>query len=251
MKKFLLALLGAVPLFAMAAGNDLFQDQRNPANTGTQTRTVTVPNADAIQGFAFTAAVPGNRVPVMFTLGAGLTLTGTVLSATPGAVDWPTITNKPTAFTPSAHTHAAADIVSGTLAPARLPALAISQTTGLQTALDGKFNTPTGSQAQYVRGDGSLATLPIGKRIETYTGTTNAAGQIVVSYPTPYASVPSVQPGPPVLANQMWAVVSSTAAGFTLQLSQRNVVTLLGLEVLLGATVPVNGAAAQVLVVGQ
>lgn len=58
------------------------------------------------------------------------------------------------------HTHAASDIVSGTLADARIPALAISKTTGLQAALDAKFNTPSGTTAQYVRGDGSLATLP-------------------------------------------------------------------------------------------
>jgi len=38
----------------------------------------------------------------------------------------------------SEHTHAAADITSGTLAAARIPALDISKVTGLQAALDGK-----------------------------------------------------------------------------------------------------------------
>lgn len=55
------------------------------------------------------------------------------------------------ARTPTAHTHAAADIVSGTLADARIPALAISKTTGLQSALDAKQAaltlTTTGSGA--------------------------------------------------------------------------------------------------------
>lgn len=36
------------------------------------------------------------------------------------------------------HTHAATDIASGTLAVARVPALAISKVTGLQDALDAK-----------------------------------------------------------------------------------------------------------------
>jgi len=334
MKKLLIALVAGFPLLTLAAGNDLFQDQRNPSNTATQTRTVTVPNADAIQGFAFTPAVPGNRVPVMFTLGTGLTLTGTVLNATPGAADWPAITNKPvfspvatsgayadlvglpTGFTPSPHTHAAADIVSGSLSPARIPALPISQTTGLQTALDTKFavptgttaqylrgdgslaafpttfapsahthtaaditsgtlpvarlpvfpisqttglqtaldtkfNAPTGTALQYVRGDGTLATLPTAKRVETYAGTTNAAGQVTVTYSSAFSTVPVVQPPAPTAANQVWTTVSSTTTGFTMQLNQRNTVTLLSVEVLLGATVPVAGFPATFLIVAQ
>lgn len=38
------------------------------------------------------------------------------------------------------HTHAASDITSGTLADARIPALAISKVTGLQASLDGKVD---------------------------------------------------------------------------------------------------------------
>jgi hypothetical protein len=36
----------------------------------------------------------------------------------------------------------------------------LSDQTDLQTALDGKFNDPTGTTSQYLRGDGSLATFP-------------------------------------------------------------------------------------------
>jgi hypothetical protein len=36
----------------------------------------------------------------------------------------------------------------------------LSSQTDLQTALNGKFNNPTGTTSQYIRGDGSLATLP-------------------------------------------------------------------------------------------
>lgn len=358
MKRLLAAIL-LLPALAFGAANDLFINQRDNTNTNTLTRTVTSPTADAILGYGFNGVVTANRVPMFWTLGAGLQLTGNVLSV-PGAgaaPDWSTITNKPTtvsgygitdafngsygsltgvpltfapsahnhaaadvttgvfalarlpalpisqttglqtaldgkfpaptgstaqylrgdgslatfpvlapvatagtyasltgiptSFAPAAHTHAAADIVSGTLATARIPALTISQTTGLQTALDAKFATPTGTTAQYVRGDGSLATLPVAKRIETYAGTTNASGQIVVTYSTAFAAVPVVQPPAPALASQVWTTISSTTTGFTLQLNQRNTVTLLGLEVLLGATAPVVGTAATMLVVAQ
>ncbi len=70
------------------------------------------------------------------------------------------LTGVPSTFTPAAHTHSAGDIVSGTLATARLPALAISQTTGLQAALDSKFPAPAGTTTQYIRGDGSTAAFP-------------------------------------------------------------------------------------------
>lgn len=359
MKRLFAALL-LLPTLALGAANDLFVNQRDNTNSNTLTRTVTSPAADAILGYSFNGVVSANRVPMFWTLGPGLQLTGNVLSA-PGAgaaPDWSMITGKPefaavatsgsyaaltgvpSTFAPSAHTHAAADVTTGVLALARLPSLPISQTTGLQTALDGKlaaptgtaaqylrgdgalatfpsipaaqvqtdwnattglgvllnkptsfppaahnqawstitstpntlagygiqdgvsqsaltsalavkFNTPTGTTAQYVRGDGSLATLPTAKRIEVYTGTTNAAGQITVTYSTPFTSVPVVQPPAPTLPSQVWTTISSTTTGFTLQLNQRNTVPLLGMEVLLGATVPVNGAAATVLVVSQ
>ena len=36
----------------------------------------------------------------------------------------------------------------------------LANQTDLQNALDDKFDTPTGTIAQYVRGDGSVATFP-------------------------------------------------------------------------------------------
>lgn len=127
----------------------------------------------------------------------------------------------------------------------------INEVVGLQAALNGKFATPTGAASQYIRGDGSLATFPAVKRIETYSGTTNASGQITVTYPSAFPTVPVVQPPAPAAANQVWTTVSSSTTGFTMQLNQRNTVTLLSVEVLLGATVPVSGTAATFLVVAQ
>jgi len=87
------------------------------------------------------------------------------------------------------------------------------------------------------------------KRIDTYTGTTDANGLYTVAYATAFAAVPSVQPSPPTAANQTWVTVSSTAAGFSLRLVQRSAVTLLSVEVLLAGTTNVAGAPARVVVV--
>ena len=90
-----------------------------------------------------------------------------------------------------------------------------------------------------------------GKRIETYTGKTDANGLFSVTYATPFPTIPSVQPEPPAMANQVWVKVSATTTGFSLRLVQRNVVSLLGIEVLLGATVNVNAGDARVVVIAQ
>lgn len=165
--------------------------------------------------------------------------------------DWNAIPNKPLVFAPAPHSHAFGSLTG---APTTLAGYGITDAvaaSALASALGTKFNTPAGTASQYVRGDGTLGTLPVAKRIETYAGTTNAAGQITVTYQTPFSAAPVVQPPAPALANQVWTTISSTTTGFTLQLNQRNAVTLLSIEVLLGATVPVVGAAATFLVVAQ
>jgi hypothetical protein len=48
----------------------------------------------------------------------------------------------------------------------------LSNQTDLQTALNGKFDDPTGTSAQYIRGDGSLATFPSLTGYVPYTGAT-------------------------------------------------------------------------------
>lgn len=153
----------------------------------------------------------------------------------------------PSSMPPSAHTQPWSTI---TATPTTLAGYGITDA-ATSAQLGSKFNSPTGTAQQYLRGDGSLGTLPAARRIEAYAGTTNTQGQITVTYPTAFAAVPLVQPPAPPAANQVWTTVSSTVTGFTLQLNQRNTVTLLSIEVLLGATVPVVGSAATVLVVAQ
>lgn len=78
--------------------------------------------------------------------------------ATSGA--YADLTGKPSTFAPAPHTHAASDVTSGVLALARIPQLPIGSVSGLQSALDGKMGVLSGTSAQYLRGDGSLASFP-------------------------------------------------------------------------------------------
>lgn len=115
---------------------------------------------------------------------------------------------------------------------------------------------PTGTSTKGDKGEkgekGDIGPAgPNAKRIDTYSGKTDANGLYTVTYPTPFPAIPSVQPEPPALPNQVWVKVSSTVNGFSLRLLQRNVVSLLGIEVLLGATVNVNAGDARVVVIAQ
>lgn len=215
----LLALAFVAPAMVMAAANDLFINQRTLDGQQTITRTVTVPSGGQSGVLIYNGSAPTSLhlgSPMIYTLGPGLTMSGSVLDTVPPVVTWASITGKPafaavatsgqysdllgkptipaaqvnsdwsatsgvaailnkpalfsgayadlsgipSTFPPAAHTHAAGDIVSGVLADARIPGLAISKTTGLQAALDAKYTTPAGTTAQYVRGDGSLAAFP-------------------------------------------------------------------------------------------
>ncbi|MFJ3117815.1 hypothetical protein ACIPI6_14870 [Pseudomonas protegens] len=186
--KHLIAALLLLPLLAFGAANDIVTSQRNSTDTSSIPRTVAKPPGaqDGLMGFNGSTVLP-----VHWAIGQGLTISAGALVAMPQA--WADITGKPTfavvatsgvygdlvgiptTFTPAAHTHSAGDVVSGTLATARLPALSISQTTGLQTALDSKFATPAGTTEQYVRGDGILAAFPAIPG-GTVTGVTAGAG---------------------------------------------------------------------------
>lgn len=89
----------------------------------------------------------------------------------------------------------------------------------------------------------------ITKRIEPYSGVTDASGLFTVTYATPFAAIPSVQPEPPSAANYTWVKVSSTVNGFSLRMIQRASLNVLGVDLLASAFTNVAGAAAKVLVV--
>lgn len=96
---------------------------------------------------------------------------------------------------------------------------------------------------------GATGPSGISKRIETYAATTDANGLVTVTYATAFTGVPNVQPGPPPSSDMSWVLVSSTAAGFSIRLVQRAVLTVLALQVLAGTVTNVSGSPARVLVV--
>jgi len=304
MKK-LIALALLLPSLALGAANDLLMNQRNATDTGTLSRTLTIPagGANGILGFNGVTVLPQ-----FFTVGQGLQISSGVLSSTvlagpqgpqgvqgeagpAGAKGEKGDTGLTGAAGPqgiqgvkgdTGNTGAtgsqgpqgiqgltgatgatgAASTVPGPQGPIGLTGATGPQGVKGDTGAQG-IQGATGPQgltgatgAQGIQGiqgptgaTGPQGPSGISKRLETYTGTTSAAGQIIVTYPTVFSQAPNVQPPPPAVASQVWTLVSSTATGFTLQLNQRNVVTLLGLEVLLGATVPVVGSAAQIIVI--
>lgn len=147
-------------------------------------------------------------------------------------------------------------------------------TTALTNGLSAKFNTPAGSTSQYVRGDGTLVTFPTiptvptnvsaftndsgyltnavltgYRKVETFLGTSDASGNITITFANTYSTPPDVQPQ--IIGgtfNQSVRVVSVSTTGCVVQAAQRNVVTLLSVEVLLGATVNLAGASVTVQV---
>lgn len=51
------------------------------------------------------------------------------------APTWASVTGKPTTFAPATHTHAAADITSGTLAVARIPDITVAKVSTLAATI--------------------------------------------------------------------------------------------------------------------
>lgn len=79
-------------------------------------------------------------------------------------------------------------------------------------------------------------TIPTVRREEVHVGTTNSSGRYTVTYSTPFAQVPFVQPmiNADSAYRLMTRVVSSDVNGFTVEVVQRNVafLSLLGLNLM-------------------
>jgi hypothetical protein len=134
MKRILTVLL-LVPGLVFGAANDLLINQRNATDTGTLSRTVTIPAGGANGIFGFNGSTV---LPMFYTVGSGLTLTGGVLDAVPGGpVTWASITGKPTFATVS--TSGAYADLSG------IPALAPVAIAGTYSSLTGIPSTFTPS----------------------------------------------------------------------------------------------------------
>lgn len=155
MKKILALLLSVVASFVQACPDEIRIVQRDVTDTLTYTRQMCPPNYLTLPSLMVQDQNTQSLVAANFT---GMTWDGTTLSVTSSAVnaDWNAssglaqILNKPTTLSGFGIT----DGVSATALTAVLTSYATT------SALATKYTTPTGSSAQYVRGDGTLATLP-------------------------------------------------------------------------------------------
>lgn len=104
------------------------------------------------------------------------------------ATRWPTyaeVTDKPSTFTPSAHTHAAADITSGVFAEARIPSLPISRITNLQADLDSRVTVAqAATDTSLIVKNGTNLGLPAGtnKAMRLYYSESVGDRATIVSY---------------------------------------------------------------------
>lgn len=245
LKVLIACILSVATGFANAGANDMVFTKRNATDTGQMAKVYPAPPTDAL--LTWSPVIQDIR---WTALGANLGITSGVLSATFSQVnaDWnaasgaSSILNKPTissaasrdvaasgdangaqvvvgsdtrltnARAPVAHFHNASDIASGILDEARIPALTISKTTGLQTALDSK---------------------PSIKRIRAQTATN---GIYTWTFQTPYAAgtIPvigvTVEDSSSSFWNHQITALSNTSV--TVQLTKTTAVTLLGISVL-------------------
>lgn len=147
---------------------------------------------------------------------------------------WASISGKPTFFS-----GAYADLTGKPAIPTQFSG-AWADISGKPSFFSGSYNDLT-----------NKPTIPAQRRIDTYTGKTDANGLYTVTYPTPFAAIPSVHPEPLTNDAQVWVKVSSTVTGFSIRLMQRRSAAGLGLQLMLAAMDNIANADARVVVIAQ
>src|SRR5690606_39325362 len=108
---------------------------------------------------------------------------------------------------------------------------------------------------QGVKGDkgdkGDTGPSGISKRIDTYVGSTNSSGDVTFTYTTAFPDQPIVSIEPLNSDQYFVKKMSASASGITLRVFQRQTITLLGAELLLGSVTAVNGAEVRIVVTAR
>jgi hypothetical protein len=103
-----------------------------------------------------------------------------------------------------------------------------------------------------VSGVSQILNKPTLKRIETYLGTTDGSGNYTVTYSSAFSVTPDVQPQIQVASvTQAVRITATSTTGFTIQVTNRAVTTLLGIDLISGTSTPVSGASVGVLVTSR
>lgn len=193
MNKIIALILAFSSAFAFAAADDVIFQQRNSTDTATVPKLPPHPTS----GYGL-MAYDGTALVIQYLqVGTSLSVSGGVIDVVPGgAPAFSSITGKPTtlagygitdAYPLTGNPSGFLTGISGAQVNAALgytaydaanPAGYITSTAlspyatsaSVSAGLAGKFSNPTGTTAQYIRGDGSLATFPtVAARSFSYT----------------------------------------------------------------------------------
>lgn len=94
--------------------------------------------------------------------------------------------------------------------------------------------------------------IPTVRRVETFSGVTDVGGNYTVTYSTAYPAIPHITPQlTSALPTQVVRITASTTLGFTVNVTNRASVNVLGLDVLLAATTVVASAPVSVSVLAR
>lgn len=133
------------------------------------------------------------------------------------------------------------------------PTFATVSTSGSYNDLSNKPTIPATQVNSDWNANSGLAQIlnkPSIKRIETYTGTTNASGIYTVTYANAFSSKPKVLVSYEGANNKNNVFVSaSSTTGFTITATQYNAISALGFEVLAGAPTALTSATVNVIVI--
>lgn len=95
-------------------------------------------------------------------------------------------------------------------------------------------------------------TIPTVKRTETYLGTSDGSGNYTVTYGTAFSVTPDIQPQlQSGTITQLVRITSSSTTGFTVQVTNRATVDLLGITLISGTSTVVSGSSVGVLVTAR
>lgn len=204
--------------------------------------------------------IPAAQVNSDWTASSGISqiLNKPVLSTVAISGSYNDLSNKPTI--PAAQVNSDWNSVSGVSQILNKPSIPAAQVNSDWNSVSGVsqiLNKPTIPAAQ-IQSDWNqtntaaldyIKNKPTGRRIETFLGTTDGSGNYTVTFGTAYASIPDIQPqlqaGTP---SQVVRITARSTTGFTVQVTNRGSVNLLGFEILLAATTAVSGSSVSVLV---
>lgn len=93
-----------------------------------------------------------------------------------------------------------------------------------------------------------LTGVPATKRVETYSGTTNASGNYTVTFASSYSVAPNVQANPIGGTALYKTITSVSTTGFTVNISTQNSAIVALVSVLLPGVTAVSGASVDILI---